>query len=400
MRGLKREEIEFAVGRLEACMTSRGLNQSDLAKFSNIEQSTISKILSKKQDPSSENLQKLFGGLGLQMTDVLRDAADCVPKVLQGYLATPLTGLTDPQDTSLKAVVETVRQCCGAAEFSNPPINIYWPGEHTHPKNNPNYKASSVYLIDRSRASTFHFLVILCGAPSYGVGQENEIATQAGVPAIRLVNSQVSRMMRGSFVKSYDIEYTGSLERGLHFDEEEFANALRAIVKLHYHHSALYSSVNGNDFGPRLRKLVDERALDNRAFAEELGVGLDYVHAMMDEPISVSNPSARLLKRMSTRLGESVGFLLGEKQQDDAIYRESKENWHAWVRESDEKVDARTAIEIFDEWKAEYFDGRLESSPISFRADVKPMGKPDWDGRFQRAKANRPAPKQRHLFGS
>lgn len=41
-----------------------------------------------------------------------------------------------------------------------------------------------MYLIDRSRASTFHFLVILCGAPSYGVGQENEIATQAGVPAI------------------------------------------------------------------------------------------------------------------------------------------------------------------------------------------------------------------------
>lgn len=212
MRGLKREEIEFAVGRLEACMTSRGLGQSDLAKFSNVEQSTISKILTKKQDPSAENLQKLFGGLGLQMTDVLRDVADCVPRVLQGYLATTLTGLTDQQDASVRTVVETVRRCGGAAEFSNPPINIYWPGEHTHPKNNPKYKASSVYLIDRSRASTFHFLVILCGAPSYGVGQENEIATQAGVPAIRFVNSQVSRMMRGSFVKSYDIEYAGSLE--------------------------------------------------------------------------------------------------------------------------------------------------------------------------------------------
>lgn len=171
-------------------------------------------------------------------------------------------------------------------------------------------------------------------------------------------------------------------------------------MKLHYHHSALYSGVNGNDFGPRLRKLVDKRALDNRAFAEELGVSLDYVQAMMEEPISVSNPSARLLKRMSTRLGESVGFLLGEKPQDDPIYRESKENWHAWVRESDEKVDARTAFEIFDQWKTEYFGGRVESSPISLRAEVKPMGKPDWDERFRRAKSNRPASKQGHLFDS
>jgi hypothetical protein len=76
-------------------------------------------------------------------------------------------------------------------------------------------------------------LVILCGAPSYGVGKENEIATQAGVPAIRLVNSQVSRMMLGSFAKSFDIQYTGSLKEGIFFDEEEFAKALRAVRKLH-----------------------------------------------------------------------------------------------------------------------------------------------------------------------
>jgi transcriptional regulator with XRE-family HTH domain len=400
MRGLKKEEIEFAVGRLEVHMTSRGLNQSDLEALSGVEQSTISKILKRKQEPSPENLRKLFEGLGLQFTDVLRDAADCVPRVLQGYLATPLTGLTDQQDTSVRAVVEAVRRCSSAAEFLDPPINIYWPGEHTHPKSDPKYKPATVYLIDRSRASTFHFLVILCGAASYGVGQENEIATQAGVPAIRFVNSQVSRMMRGSFVKSFDIEYSGNLQDGLHFDESEFANALRNVVKLHYHHSALYSSVNGNEFGPRLKRLVDERALDNRAFAEELGVSLDYVQAMMEEPISVSNPSARLLKRMSVRLGESVGFLLGEKQQDDAVYRESKENWYAWVRESGEDVDARTATEIFDQWKGEYFARRVETSPISLRAEVRPMGRPDWDERFRRAKADKPASKQRHLFGS
>jgi transcriptional regulator with XRE-family HTH domain len=206
-------------------------------------------------------------------------------------------------------------------------------------------------------------------------------------------------MMLGSFVKSFDIQYRGTLQEGIFFDEEEFAKALRAIVKLHYRYSALYSGMNGDDFGPRLKKLIDARALDNNAFAEELGVSLDYVHAMIVEPISISNPSARLLKRMSVLLGESVAFLLGEEEQDDAIYRESKESFIAWVRESDESVDARSAEGVFDNWKAEYFAGKVESSPISFRAKIVAKGKADWDQMFRHVKANKPASKQRPLFG-
>ncbi len=300
----------------------------------------------------------------------------------------------------MRAVVEAVRRCAGAAEFSDPPVNVYWPGEHTHPKRHPKYKPSTVYLIDRSRASTFHFLVILCGAPSFGVGQENEIATQAGVPAIRLVNSQVSRMMLGSFLRSFDVQYTGSLKEGIFVSDEDFTKALRGIVKLHYSHGALYSTMNGNDFGPRLKKLVDERVRDSRAFAEELGVSLEYVQALMVEPLAVSNPSARLLERMSILLGESVGFLLGEKEKDDAIYRESKENFNAWVRESCDDVDARTANEIFDHWKVDYFARKVENSPVSLRSEVRAMGKADWDGLFRLAKSKKPASKQQSMFGT
>jgi transcriptional regulator with XRE-family HTH domain len=400
MRELKKEEIEYAISRLEVHMASRGLNQSDLDELTGVEQSTISKILHRKQEPSLENLQKLFGGLGLQLADVLKAAADRLPKILRGYLATPLTGLPEAEDSSVRAVVEAVRRCAGAAEFSDPPVNIYWPGEHTHPKRHPKYKPSTVYLIDRSRASTFHFLVILCGAPSHGVGQENEIATQAGVPAIRLVNSQVSRMMLGSFLRSFDVQYTGSLKEGIFFSDEDFTKALRGIVKLHYSHSALYSTMNGNDFGPRLKKLVDERIRDSRAFSEELGVSLEYVQALMVEPLAVSNPSARLLERMSILLGESVGFLLGEKEKDEATYRESKETFNAWVRESGDDVDARTANEIFDQWKIDYFARKVESSPVSLRSEVRPMGKADWDGLFRLAKSKKPASKQQSMFGT
>jgi AAA+ superfamily predicted ATPase len=139
---------------------------------------------------------------------------------------------------------------------------------------------------------------------------------------------------------------------------------------------------------------------DSRAFAEELGVSLEYVQALMVEPLAVSNPGARLLERMSILLGESVGFLLGEKEKDDAIYRESKENFNAWVRESCDDVDARTANEIFDQWKIDYFAHKVESSPVSLRSEVRAMGKADWDGMFRLTKSKKPASKQQSMFGT
>jgi hypothetical protein len=185
-------------------------------------------------------------------------------------------------------------------------------------------------------------------------------------------------MMLGSFLRSFDVQYTGSLKEGIFFSDEDFTKALRGIVKLHYSHGALYSTMNGNDFGPRLKKLVDERVRDSRAFAEELGVSLEYVQALMVEPLAVSNPSARLLERMSILLGESVGFLLGEKEKDDAIYRESKENFNAWVRESCDDVDARTRT------RSSVMEGRLfrpQGRAAGLLAQrVRDGAKADWTG--------------------
>ena len=48
MREIKKEEIEYAIGRLEVYMASRGLNQSDLEELSDVEQSiTQQQVVSK-----------------------------------------------------------------------------------------------------------------------------------------------------------------------------------------------------------------------------------------------------------------------------------------------------------------------------------------------------------------
>jgi transcriptional regulator with XRE-family HTH domain len=139
--------------------------------------------------------------------------------------------------------------------------------------------------------------------------------------------------------------------------------------------------MSGEGFGKRLRKLIEERSGDYCQLAEELGVSLAYLHAMMDEQFAVSNPSARLLKRISARLGTTVGFLIGESEEADPIWVESNDSWRKWVNTS--KLDAKIAIDLRDEWRHEYNMNRAEQTTASFRKSFKALSEVDWDKRYQ-----------------
>jgi hypothetical protein len=106
-------------------------------------------------------------------------------------------------------VIGVLKGIVGPEHFSDPRFELYWPGDFTHPKSNPEHTAEQVYRKDRAFASTYNFLVLLCLEPSYGLGQENEIATQAGNPAIRFVRATASRMLRGSLLHAVDIYVLG-----------------------------------------------------------------------------------------------------------------------------------------------------------------------------------------------
>jgi transcriptional regulator with XRE-family HTH domain len=303
---------------------------------------------------------------------------------LHGYLATPLTGLPPKAEKELRAAVERIREA--SRRLEDPAIEIYWPGDHTHPTANPDFTPNQVYLIDRSRASTFDFIILLCATPSYGVGQENEIATQAGLPAVRLAPRNlkgVSRMMSGSFIMAIDVAYEGSLEAGLVFDLDQLAAAFSSIRQVHFKLRALYKNLNGNTFGTRLRKLVTARAGNVDRFAEDLGVGVAYVTALMEEQFAVSNPSARLLKRISSLLGVSVSYLLGESPDAaDPIYVESNASFRRWIG-STPGVDGGLALSMRDEWRSEFRERKMEANTTSFRREDPLMKEVDWDKRYR-----------------
>jgi transcriptional regulator with XRE-family HTH domain len=408
MKQITHEQIEYALGRLIAIVERRGLNQTQLEQLSGVPQPTISKILNRSDGvgidtrrpalPSEEVLKKLFKALGLRLTDVLNEP-DAAPQEIVGYLATPLTGVVQDvkSDSELTALVDRIKAAVSVPAFTKPGFDLYWPGDHTHPTRNANFSASQVYRIDRSRASTFDFLILVCCSPSYGVGQENEIATQAGIPAIRLIPREISRMITGSFIKAIDVPYQGTLSSRIDFDAAAFADALKNIRLIYFKHRALYKGLNGDGFGPRLKWLVDERSGSYQQFAHELGVDVSYLHTLMDEPFAVSNPSVRLLKRMAVLLHEPVSYLIGESEETDPIWVESNLSFKSWIANAD-GVDGKLAWTIRDEWRKGYFEERRFAEKRDYRRT--PMTVADWYKRYREA-AGKAAKngRQENMFG-
>ena len=397
MKELSKEQIESAVAILKSVADARKLNQPQLEELSKVNQSTISKIFSRAIDPSYDNLKKLYQALGLSLSSVLYDSGDFVHDLL-GYMATPLTGVAqDPKaEAELQRVVAQIKQV--AKEFHEPEIDLYWPGDYTHPVRNPNFSPQQVYLTDRSRASTSDFIVLFCVEPSYGVGQENEIATQAGLPAIRLMPKGISRMMSGSFVNAIDVPYSGSLKGQVLLDLNAVKEAFDGIRKEHFRLRALYKNTDGNAFGPRLRKLINERCGDYRQLASELGISVSYLNALMEEQFTISNPSARLLRRMAVRLGATVGYLIGDSEETDPIYVETHASFMRWINSSE--VDAKIAWSVRAEWRQEYGMNRSELTTASFRKSFTALTEVDWDQRYQRRLKKAGTNGTQNLFGT
>ena len=377
MKELNKHDLQSAVGCIKGIFARHEWSQTELARYSNVPQPTISKIFDGKAEPTLEVLRKLCHALGVKVDDLLESNEPI--RDLCGYLGTPLTGLTAQMDTELQRVVELIKAV--AATFTDPKIDLYWPGEYTHPLRNAEFKAEKVYLTDRSRASTQDFVLLFCAAPSYGLGQENEIANQAGLPAIRLVPAKFSRMMAGAFLRSIDIPFTGTLDTKIGFDPDNLKTAFAAIQPLYFKHRALYHHLNGSGFGERLTKLLNERAGGHSLVAEELGISLSYLHALIEEQLTVSNPSAQLLRRMAHLLGTTVGYLLGEAEETDPTWIESRASWKRWI-DKDPTIEACIAVALQEEWHHEYRLSQNEQTTTSFRKSRGPLTEADWQERY------------------
>ena len=134
---------------LEKLVRMRDIKQNWLEEHSGIPQPEISKFLRKQKTPTKEDLEKLFEGLGIRLSDVIH-STESLPDTLLAYVATPLTGIAkNPvRDKALRAFVDRIGEITKAQKFQQPDFRIYWPGHHTHPVDHAHVPARQVYITD------------------------------------------------------------------------------------------------------------------------------------------------------------------------------------------------------------------------------------------------------------
>jgi nucleoside 2-deoxyribosyltransferase len=112
---------------------------------------------------------------------------------IKAYISGALSGIPNPVE--IKGFYERIAEVCAAEK-----ITAYVPHLITDPITHPHITPQEVYELDRAQVLKSDLLIAYAGIPSFGVGQEIEIARQRNIPVILLVEADavISRMARGN----------------------------------------------------------------------------------------------------------------------------------------------------------------------------------------------------------
>lgn len=114
----------------------------------------------------------------------------------RAYMSSGLTNVPDGERDSLTSTLEHLF----LDVFKPLGIFLYLPHLWSDPGHNAQISPEDVHILDRLRISESDFLVVCADYPSFGVGQEVEIAQSMGLQAIifQRESSRVSRMLLGA----------------------------------------------------------------------------------------------------------------------------------------------------------------------------------------------------------
>lgn len=197
---------------------------------------------------------------------------------------------------------------------------IYFPGEHTDPQDAPDLTAPEVYWIDRERVASADLLVILADEPSFGVGQEAEIAASAGVPIVifHSADVNVSRMLRGiagriislvSFTDDADLD----AKAAQFFGENKGRLHLSRLSREREYHLRV---------GHRVREIRETLGLSVEELAEKAEVNKELLDSLETRPEQLSTISLVNLRRIARGLSVSPAELVRDQSAKDQQFEE------------------------------------------------------------------------------
>ncbi len=231
------------------------------------------------------------------------------------YFACSLTRMDAEQRKRSEEVQSIVRRYSEQNGFS-----VYLPGEHTHPLGAPDLTAPEVYWIDRERVANSDLLFVLADEPSFGVGQEAEIAANAGVPIVifHSENVNVSRMLRGIAGRILDtVSFT---------DESDLEAKARQFFALNKSRFRVLRNSRDREYhlrvGNRVRDLREAEDLSVDELAERAEVNKELLASLETRPERLSNTSLINLRRIARALNVPLAELLKDQSGKDEEFEE------------------------------------------------------------------------------
>jgi transcriptional regulator with XRE-family HTH domain len=383
-----------AFGRnLKNLRNAARLNQDGLGKDVGFSQGYISRLEKGEVRPGPELIDALAKKFGCSPwalvggTDLASESpGECLVTVdptaslrWLAYFASALTGLKKDQRDILEVDADAVRQTCEQIG-----AYLYEPSHYTDPERNKNISAQEVYSIDRAQVSRSDVVILYGRYPSFGAGQELDIAMSAGLPLVFLIpdDQPLSRMVRGTYASVHELPFASC---------DDLRNKLPPILARVINNLTLRKDLPVLKLGERVRQHRESIGLEAQIMARAVGLSEQAIHQL--ENGLYENPSLITLRRLALTLKTTVSALvdgLAMPQEDmDPIMRKSKDGLNEFaMRQNISYPDAKA---LWDAHAATYANQRRTVA----EARTEPVSVREWGDRYREFK--NPSGRQRAI---
>lgn len=368
--------------RIIQLRNAAGLSQEALGAAWGVSQSTVQRYekgQGKKAEIPRDELVRIASALGADLAGLVggTDHAHLnpeggVPRFVDAngksrsvYFASALTGLDEAQKTRILADAAIVREVCQELR-----LYLYEPCQYTDPVKDEHIPAEEVYRIDRLHVSDAVVMVLDARFPSFGAGQEVEIATQYGVPIVLLWPDGVSvtRMVRGCHARLFEVRFSTDEELQANFRSRlgEAVNDRLPILK-----------GRALSIGDRVAKLRTSRGYGHGAVAQAVGISETAIRAAEADPTD-SSLSVVHLARLAELYEESLSYVVdGHRpgEMDENLVKASRALDHYALEIN---LGHATTRALWEEYKTEYELSRAHVAEA--RTDMTPA---EWQSRHQ-----------------
>lgn len=253
------------------------------------------------------------------------------PMLLTAYLASALTGLGGSREQVL-ALQDRIERLC-----TEHGIEVYRPIKATDPLDHPQVAAEDVYAIDRGQVLSRDLLILMTHVPSFGGGQEVQLASGALIPIllIRPVGKPVSRMLLGIPSLMYEVVADDETL------ESKLSEALDIVRTISASRREFINRFDKVGIGGRIRAIREERAMKREDLADHVGLSVEEIRCIEEEPVSVSSPTLIVLRKLTEALDVTLAEVCDPMYVDAATADIVKELLHGVPLSAVEYRDSR-----------------------------------------------------------